>query len=210
MDAGLVRGESFAIDASVMEADASRYHGKAPDEIDWSAPELQTRAVVEFLTAIDDNDADADRKLPKVISPTDPCSAWTAKANKRVQFGYGLNYVIDTAHAVIVDGGIPLNFTHKGLAIGFGCLSSPITVFPGGQQGNVACCCTSPVEDVRSPMSFHRNEGCWSAPPPTSQRADRHSRLCGSSPRRHVPGHRATVASRPTPRKNRWPVLRPE
>jgi len=38
-----------------------------------------------------------------VISPTDPCSAWTAKANKRVQFGYGLNYMIDTGHAVIVD-----------------------------------------------------------------------------------------------------------
>jgi dolichol-phosphate mannosyltransferase len=29
-----------------MEADASRYHGKAPDEIDWSAPERQTRATV--------------------------------------------------------------------------------------------------------------------------------------------------------------------
>ena len=103
MDAGLVKGEGFAVDASVMEADASRYHGKAPDEIDWSAPERQTRAVAEFLTAIDDDDPNADRKLPKVISPTDPCSAWTAKANKRVQFGYGLNYMIDTAHAVIVD-----------------------------------------------------------------------------------------------------------
>ena len=33
----------------------------------------------------------------------DPCSAWTAKANKRVQFGYGLNYLIDIGHAVIVD-----------------------------------------------------------------------------------------------------------
>jgi hypothetical protein len=33
--------------------------------------------------------------VPKVISPSDPCSAWTAKANKRVQFGYGLNYLID-------------------------------------------------------------------------------------------------------------------
>jgi IS5 family transposase len=103
MDAGLVKGEGFAVDASVMEADASRYHGKAPDEIDWSAPERQTRAVAEFLTAIDDDDPDADRKTPKLISPTDPCSAWTAKANKRVQFGYGLNYMIDTAHAVIVD-----------------------------------------------------------------------------------------------------------
>ena len=44
MDAGLVKGEGFAVDASVMEADASRYHGKAPDEMDWSAPERQTRA----------------------------------------------------------------------------------------------------------------------------------------------------------------------
>ena len=103
MDAGLVKGEGFAVDASVIEADASRYHGKAPDEIDWSAPERQTRAVVEFLSALDDEDSDADRKPPKVISPVDPCSAWTAKANKRVQFGYGLNYLIDIEYAVIVD-----------------------------------------------------------------------------------------------------------
>ncbi len=86
-----------------MEADASRYHGKAPDEIDWSAPERQTRAVAEFLSGLDDEDPNEDRKLPKVISPTDPCSAWTAKANKRVQFGYGLNYMIDVEHAVIID-----------------------------------------------------------------------------------------------------------
>src|SRR3989475_2751221 len=103
MDAGLVKGEGFAVDASVMEADASRYRGKAPDEIDWARPERQTRAVVEFLTALDDEDGNADRKLPKVISPVDPCSAWTAKANKRVQFGYGLNYLIDIENAVIVD-----------------------------------------------------------------------------------------------------------
>ena len=38
-----------------------------------------------------------------MISPSDPCSAWTAKANKRVQFGYGLNYLVDTENAVIVD-----------------------------------------------------------------------------------------------------------
>jgi hypothetical protein len=66
MDAGLVKGEGFAVDASVIEADASRYHGKAPGEIDWSAPERQTRAIAEFLTALDD--AAADRKPPKVIS----------------------------------------------------------------------------------------------------------------------------------------------
>jgi transposase len=103
MEAGLVQGEGFAVDASVIEADASRYHGVTPEEADWSAPERQTRAVAEFLGALDDDDPTADRKPPKLISLSDPCSAWTAKANKRVQFGYGLNYLIDMENAVIVD-----------------------------------------------------------------------------------------------------------
>ena len=45
MDAGLVKGEGFAVDASVLEANASRYHGKAPDEIAWAEPGRQSRAV---------------------------------------------------------------------------------------------------------------------------------------------------------------------
>ena len=52
---------------------------------------------------MEDDDPNADRAIPKVISPADPCAAWTAKANKRVQFGYGLNYLIDIENAVIVD-----------------------------------------------------------------------------------------------------------
>lgn len=104
MAAGLVKGEGFAVDASVMEANASRYHGKAPDEMVWAEPERQTRAVKEYLAGLEaENEPNPDRKPPKVISPSDPCSAWTAKANKRVQFGYGLNYLIDIENAVIVD-----------------------------------------------------------------------------------------------------------
>jgi transposase len=102
MAAGFVVGEGFAVDASVMEADASRYHGRAPEEIDWADPAANRRAVREYLAALDPR-PDPARKPPKVISPTDPCAAWTAKANKRVQFGYGLNYLIDNAHAIIVD-----------------------------------------------------------------------------------------------------------
>jgi len=124
MAAGLVKGEGFAVDASVMEANASRYHGKAPAELDWTDAQRQKRAVAEYLAGLeaeagtqnesdgrtdpnDGSDGEAqpgsDRKPPKVISPSDPSSAWTAKANKRVQFGYGLNYLIDIEHAVIVD-----------------------------------------------------------------------------------------------------------
>ena len=102
MHAGLVKGEGFAVDASVIEANASRYHGVPPDEADWSVPERQTRAVKEYIVGLD-LEPNPDRKLPKVISLSDPASAWTAKANKRVQFGYGLNYLIDVEHAIIVD-----------------------------------------------------------------------------------------------------------
>ncbi len=102
--AGLVKGEGFAVDASVMEADASRYHGQSPDEIDWSKIEKPSRAVREYLDALDEaGELEPGRKPPKVVSPSDPASAWTAKANKRVQFGYGLNYLIDNDHAIIVD-----------------------------------------------------------------------------------------------------------
>jgi transposase len=120
---GLVKGEGFAVDASVMEANASRYHGKAPNELAWTEKQRQKRAVAEYLSALDAeaaaesdaaNDDDSggserkgqrryERQPPKVISPSDPQSAWTAKANKRVQFGYGLNYLIDVENAVIVD-----------------------------------------------------------------------------------------------------------
>jgi transposase len=104
MTMGLVKGEGFAVDASVLEANASRYHGKAPEELDWSEKQRQTRAVAEYLAALDEAaEPNPDRKVPKVISPSDPSSAWTAKANKRVQFGYGLNYLIDTENAIIVD-----------------------------------------------------------------------------------------------------------
>ena len=103
MAQGLVKGEGFAVDASVMEADASRCRGKAPDEIDWSQTARQSRAVAEYLAALEQEEPNPDRQPPKVISLSDPSSAWTAKANKRVQFGYGLNYLIDIENAVIVD-----------------------------------------------------------------------------------------------------------
>jgi Transposase domain (DUF772) len=124
MAEGLVKGEGFAVDASVIEANASRYHGKAPDELEWTDAQRRKRAIAEYLAGLEaevtslgefdggnggDHSCEGerqprfDRKPPKVISPSDPSSAWTAKANKRVQFGYGLNYLIDVEHAVIVD-----------------------------------------------------------------------------------------------------------
>ena len=54
MDAGLVKGEGFAVDASVIEADASRYHGKAPGEIDCRAREEQADTLAaKIMTVVD-------------------------------------------------------------------------------------------------------------------------------------------------------------
>ena len=53
MAMGLVKGEGFAVDASVLEANASRYHGVPPDEISWTDAQKQKRAVSEYLDALD-------------------------------------------------------------------------------------------------------------------------------------------------------------
>lgn len=52
MAASLIKGEGFAVDASVMEANASRYHGKTPDEIAWLNPNVR-HAVKEYLAGLD-------------------------------------------------------------------------------------------------------------------------------------------------------------
>lgn len=52
--AGLIKGEGFSVDASVIEADASRYDGISPEKMDWNAIEKPSRAIQEYLEALDD------------------------------------------------------------------------------------------------------------------------------------------------------------
>ena len=102
MDAGLVKGEGFAVDASIIKADASRQRGVPSDEqVNWSDPSLSTRAVREYLEALDE-EALAET-LPKRLSLTDPQARWTAAPGGPAFFAYSTNYLIDTEHGVIVD-----------------------------------------------------------------------------------------------------------
>lgn len=102
MDAGLVKGEGFAVDASVIKADASRQRGvPGDDEINWRDPSLSTRAVREYLEALDE-EALAEA-LPKRLSLTDPLSRWTAAPGGPAFFAYSTNYLIDVEHGVIMD-----------------------------------------------------------------------------------------------------------
>lgn len=104
MAAGLVGGEGFAVDASVIEADASRFKRVESSEIDWSDEQRVRRPIKEYLAALDSENAPINPKRePKALSPTDPSAAWTSRGRHKVMFGYSLNYLIDTKEAVIVD-----------------------------------------------------------------------------------------------------------
>jgi len=102
MAAGLVKGEGFAVDASLIAADASHQHSvQAGEAIDWTNPTLGNRAVREYLEALDD-EALAE-VVPRKTSLSDPQSRWTAATGGIAFFAYSTNYLIDTAHGVILD-----------------------------------------------------------------------------------------------------------
>ena len=101
---GLIGGEGFAVDASVIEADASRFKRVEGTEIEWTDGERSRWPVRAYLAALDGEDAPTNpERPPKALSPTDPAAAWTTRGRHKVMFGYSLNYLIDTEHSVIVD-----------------------------------------------------------------------------------------------------------
>ena len=78
MKAGLVGGEGFAVDASVIEADVSRFARIKGAKVDWSEQQLAHRAVREFVEALEsENPPINPNQKPKALSPSDPCAAWT-------------------------------------------------------------------------------------------------------------------------------------
>ena len=104
MEAGLVGGEGFAVDASVIEANASRFQRVDGAEIDWSEEQLARHAIQEYVAALESENSPLNPdKLPKALSPSDPAAAWTTRGRNKVMFGYSLNYLIDMEGTVIVD-----------------------------------------------------------------------------------------------------------
>jgi transposase len=101
MAEGLVGGEGFAVDASLIKADANR-QGSAEVESLSNAP--ASHAVREYLAVLDDAAFGAATPVaPKFISPSDPAARWTAASGGLAFFAYCTNYLIDLKHAVIMD-----------------------------------------------------------------------------------------------------------
>jgi transposase len=114
--AGLVGGEAFSIDASLIKADVDK-HKRVPGDqpIDWPTPEQASHAVREYLATLDaapDDEGESGDggssgggggKPPKEVSLTDPQAAWTARKSMDPFFAYDANYLIDNKLGIIVD-----------------------------------------------------------------------------------------------------------
>ena len=116
--AGLVGGEAFSVDASLIKADVDKKKRVPGDQpIAWPKAEETSRAVREYLAALDaarerrQDDGDGGgssgggsrRKPPKEVSLTDPQAAWVARPGVDPFFAYDANYLIDNKVGIILD-----------------------------------------------------------------------------------------------------------
>src|SRR6195256_2307473 len=117
--AGMVGGEAFSIDASLIKADVDKKKRAPGDQpIAWPKAEEASRAVREYLAILDaarneesgdgdgggsSGDGGSRRKPPKEVSLTDPQATWVARPGVDPFFAYDANYLIDNKVGIIVD-----------------------------------------------------------------------------------------------------------
>ena len=103
--AGLVAGEGFAVDASLIAADANKQRSIPGSEWKKTAdPETASRAVREYLATLDDAAFGAASDVtPKFVSPSDPAAQWTGAMRGPAFFAYADNYLIDIKFGIIMD-----------------------------------------------------------------------------------------------------------
>src|SRR2546421_2803221 len=103
--ADLVGGEGFAVDASLIAADANKQ--RSIPGSDWDKkrdPETASRAVKEYLATLDDAAfGTASEVTPKFVSPSDPAAQWTGAMRGPAFFAYADNYLIDVKFGIIMD-----------------------------------------------------------------------------------------------------------
>jgi transposase len=103
--AGLVGGEGFAVDASLIVADANKQ--RSISGRDWDKkrdPATASRAVKDYLATLDDAAFGmASDVTPKFVSPSDPAAQWTGAMRGPAFFAYADNYLIDVKVGIIMD-----------------------------------------------------------------------------------------------------------
>ena len=101
MAEGLVGGEGFAIDASVVRADANRARGVPGEASDCWKSGRRHSAVREYLAGLEE--ANPTETIPKPVSLTDPAARYTAAPGGPAFYAYSTNYLVDVDAGIIVD-----------------------------------------------------------------------------------------------------------
>ena len=103
--AGLVGGEGFAVDASLIVADANKQRSIPGSQ--WNKEldaQAVSRATKEYLATLDDAAFGAASEVtPKFVSPSDPAAQWTGAMRGPAFFAYADNYLVDVKSGIIVD-----------------------------------------------------------------------------------------------------------
>src|SRR6516164_275078 len=103
--ADLVGGEGFAVDASLIAADANKQRSIPGPE--WNKrrdSQRASRAMKEYLATLDDAAfGAASEVVPKFVSPSDPAAQWTGAMRGPAFFAYADNYLIDVKVGIIMD-----------------------------------------------------------------------------------------------------------
>jgi transposase len=103
--AGLVGGEGFAVDASLIVADANKQ--RSIPGLQWSKAidaQVVSRAMKEYLATLDDAAFGAASEVtPKFVSRSDPAAQWTGAMRGPAFFAYSDNYLIDVKFGIIMD-----------------------------------------------------------------------------------------------------------
>ncbi len=102
---GFGGGEGFAVDASLIEADANKCRSLPGSE--WNKdidPKTAGRAVKDYLATLDDASFGAASPVtPKFIAPSDPAAQWTGAQKSKAIFAYATSYLIDVKCGIIMD-----------------------------------------------------------------------------------------------------------
>jgi transposase len=103
--AGLVGGSGFAVDASLIAADANKCRSTPGDK--WSHdidPLRVKRAVQDYVANLDDPAwGRATDVVPKFVAPSDPAAQWTGALRNAAFFAYADNYLVDIKFGIIMD-----------------------------------------------------------------------------------------------------------
>jgi IS5 family transposase len=103
--AGLVGGNGFAVDASLIAADANKCRSTPGDKWNHDIDPTRVRRAVQDYLANLDNPAwgRASDVVPKFVAPSDPAAQWTGALRNAAFFAYADNYLIDIKFGIIMD-----------------------------------------------------------------------------------------------------------